>query len=318
MIVAAALSPSLDLTYLLDTLRPGAIHRTPDVTRVAGGKALNLARAATTMGATCTAVALLGGQTGRLLRGMLQDDGIEVVAVATDVETRVCVSLASAASGELTEAYQEAAAVPAGVIARFRTAVEQTLHPPGTQQAALSQRGRTGWLALSGRTPAGSDTTLADLTGVGHQQGFAVAVDAHGAALRHALAQRPDLVKINRFEAAELVDLGADSDLLALAAAVRERSGGLVVLTDGSAGALALDGERSVRVPGPLTPGRFPVGSGDSFLGGLLAGLDEGLPLAESLRLAAGCGEANAMTPGQGRFERSLAERLAEQTGLSA
>lgn len=308
MIVAAALSPSLDLTYLLDTLRLGTIHRTPDVTRVAGGKALNLTRAATTVGARCTAVALLGGPIGRLLRGLLTAEGIEVVEVATEVETRICVSLASASTGELTEAYQEMAAMPGEAIGRFREAVEATV------QAGRTSTGQGGWLALSGRTPAGSDSALADLTATGHACGFSVAVDAHGAALRHALEQRPDLVKINRYEAAELTGLDVDTELRALAGAVQEQSGGMVVLTDGSAGALALDGDHVVRIPGPTTPGAFPVGSGDSFLGGLLAALDARLPMQEALRLAAGCGAANAMTPGQACFDRRLAEQLAAQT----
>ena len=43
MITVAGLSPSLDLTYLVDSLRLGAIHRPTAVVRCAGGKALNMA-----------------------------------------------------------------------------------------------------------------------------------------------------------------------------------------------------------------------------------------------------------------------------------
>ena len=54
-------------------------HRRAD--RVAGGKGLNMARAARTMGASVFVVALLGGPTGRLLIDLLDAEGFELVTV---------------------------------------------------------------------------------------------------------------------------------------------------------------------------------------------------------------------------------------------
>lgn len=301
MITVAGLTPSLDLTYLVPRLALGEIHRTSQVVRCAGGKALNMARAASTVGGAMQVVAILGGDTGRTLTDMLQTEGLPVVAVPSPLETRTCVSIAAADTGRLTEVYQDADALPPDVWAGFRTALETALH------------GTSGWLSISGRAPASSAGGIADLVSLGHDFGVRVAVDTHGDALPGAVAARPDLVKVNRYEAAELLDVAPDTDLLDMAAAIRSRTGALVVLTDGAAGSLAVDGEVALTAQAPDLVGRYPVGSGDSFLGGLLAAVDRGAHLDEALRVATACGVANAQVPGQGHFPAASAAGIVPQ-----
>jgi 1-phosphofructokinase family hexose kinase len=300
VITVAGLTPSLDLTYTVDALRPGQIHRVPEAVRYAGGKALNMARAAVTAGAHCRVVALLGGVTGHALAEMLAGEGVSAVVVDSPAETRVCVSIAANDTGQLTEVYQDAAPIPPEVIAAFAAAV-------GPQLEA------GGWLSISGRAPGGTPDSIADLVRLGRGRGAAVAVDTHGEALGPALAAGPTLVKVNRQEAAGVLALPVDTDLLVLARGVRDRSGAVVVLTDGTAGSLAVDGGRALRVTGPDVVGRYPVGSGDSFLGGLLAALERGEALGDALRSATGCAMANALVPGQGHFDPETMWELAGQ-----
>jgi len=304
VLTVAALTPSLDLTYLVPTLAVGEIHRTPSLVRCAGGKALNMARAATTVGANPQVVAILGGETGDLLTAMLRHEAMSLVAVPSPAETRICVSIAAADAPGLTEVYQEAAAVPDEVWTAFQAALEQGL------------TGDPGWLSISGRAPTGSTAGVAELVRLGHRRGVRVAVDTHGEALPEAVAARPALVKVNRYEAAELLQVAADTELLAMAEAIRSSSGALVVLTDGVAGSLALDGELALHADAPQLLGRFPVGSGDSFLGGLVAALDRQADLEQALRLATACGVANALMPGQGHFDAGAVDDIAPQVRI--
>ena len=304
MITVAALSPSLDLTYPLPRYRLGATHRTPPAVTVAGGKALNMARAARAMGADVVVVALLGGGTGRRVVELARAEGLPLVEVDAGVETRTCVSVAAADTGELTEIYEDSRPVPPAVLAAFADALVEQL------------RRRPGWLSVSGRGPAGAEAAVADLVGLGRSCGATVAVDTHGSALAPSLAAGPALVKVNRAEAAELLGRPTDTDLAAMAEEVRRRTGCAVVLTDGVQGSLAADDHGLTRVAPPERRGHFPVGSGDSFLGGLLAALEAGGDLASAVRLGTGCAVANAQVPGQGHFDAQLARQLADQARL--
>jgi 1-phosphofructokinase family hexose kinase len=303
VITVAALSPSLDITYLVDSLKLGEIHRPTETHRVAGGKPLNLARAAATLGARVDTVAVLGGATGRFLEQGLLAAGIAVRSVPSPAETRACVSIAAADRGDLTELYPYAPAVPAEVWEQFRAMVADGLDR------------RPGWFAINGSAPEGLPAdAFADLATVAHDAGLKVAVDTHGAALQAALETRPELVKINRSEAAELLDRPADgAELAELAGLIAERTGGAVIITDGRAGAVgrAPDGGLHRVVLPEDVDGHYPVGSGDAFLGGWLAATDRGEDPQAALRLATGCGAANALRPGAGSFDRADAEKIA-------
>jgi 1-phosphofructokinase family hexose kinase len=298
VITVAALAPSLDLTYVVERLVPGEIHRPVEVVRCAGGKPLNMARAAARLGADAEVIAILGGATGRILRDALVEAGIATVEVPTSAETRTCVSIASREQDTLTEVYEYAAAVPPPVWKQLVAAVE------------VAVAHRPGWLSISGGPPRELPVeAIAELVRIGHRAGRRVALDTHGPALPTAVDARPDLVKINRAEATELLG-ESRSDLLELAEAVRVRSRGLVVLTDAHLGAVATDGVDACRARLTDVHGAFPVGSGDSFLGALVTELDRGSAWVEGLRSAVAAGAANALVPGPGRFQREVVEEL--------
>jgi fructose-1-phosphate kinase PfkB-like protein len=80
MIVCLAANPSIDRLFGVDRLTPGGIHRPAEFAQVAGGKGLNVARAASALGAEVRAVALLGGHAGRWIAEQCEREGIELAA----------------------------------------------------------------------------------------------------------------------------------------------------------------------------------------------------------------------------------------------
>ncbi len=304
MITFVALSPSVDVTYLVDEFTEGGTFRPTTVLRVAGGKALNAARAARVVGASVRAVAILGGTSGDFIRQQLAVAGVPLEAVDAVAETRTCVSIASAASGLLTELYEHPSAISTAELAELRR--------------LLGHPAEAGWWAISGGMPSSFPVDeLAGLVRLGHSLGQRVAIDTHGAALATALDAGPDLVKVNRREAAELLGTDADADAFDLAHRIRSVTGGRVVITDGAKGSAAVDGSSRWLASWSGAIGRFPVGSGDSYLGGLLAGLDRGDPFDAALRLAAGAATANALVPGAGVFTADAAAQIAEEVVVS-
>ncbi|MGO1769775.1 MAG: 1-phosphofructokinase family hexose kinase [Microbacterium sp.] len=301
MITAIALSPSLDSTYVVDRLE--GIRRPEQVVRVGGGKALNAARAARTLGASdVEAIAVLAGGAGWDVAESVRHAGVTLTPIDGSAPTRTCVSIFSRETGALTELYERAVPLTAEDLDAVVDRVEQ------------AARVRGGWFLLSGGMPPGvSSDAIARLVRAVRGHGGRIAVDTHGPALRAAVAAEPDLVKVNRAEAAELLGGDPASPGSELVAALSTAAGGgrLVVVTDGTAGSWASDGSRVLRSwPGDVV-GDFPVGSGDSFLGGLLRSLDAGGGLDEAVALAAAAGTANALEPGAAVLDPALARRLA-------
>lgn len=303
MIVVAAFSPALDTTYEVDELVLGAPHRPTTVVRVAGGKALNMARAASRLGADVVAVPVLGGHLGDLVDELLRAEGVRARPVRTDVDTRVCVSVASTTAGTLTELYEHPVPVP-------ETAVDAVL------AVVADELGAGDWLSVSGGMPRDARPgLLAALARTAASAGARLALDTHGPALREVLDARVPvaLLKVNRAEAAGALGLPGATDLGELVTGLLTLTGGAVVVTDGVEGALAADGTGRWHAGLPAVAGGQPVGSGDSFLGGLVAALDAGAGLQEALATATGAAAANAEVPGAGAF---AAERARELAGL--
>jgi 1-phosphofructokinase len=299
MITAAAVSPSLDVTYVVEEL--SGIQRPLEVHRVAGGKALNAARAAALLGSPVSAVAVLGGGTGSVVEDLARADGIDLRVVDGGELTRTCVSIHARADGGLTEIYEHATPVPRGVYEELLDELVATLAD------------RPGWCLVSGGVPASLGPDALQRLAARVPTGTRLAVDSHGPALRSLLAgASPDLLKVNRAEACEVLDAPASAPLSGLVHALHARTGSLVVVTDGVAGLAATDGERTLHASLPGVVGQFPVGSGDSLLGALVQALDEGLPLEPALRRATAAGAANALVPGAARFDPATVARLAD------
>lgn len=311
MIAGLALSPSLDVTYLVDDLRVGAIAVPSRVVRVSGGKTLNASRVAASLGSEVTVVAALGGHTGAHVAALLEPTGVGLVTVDTASETRTCVSIASVTanpltSTALTEIYEPSAPMTASVWGDCVAAFE-----------SLPLRA-DDWVVLAGSVPAGvPHAELVALLSGARSRGVRVAVDTHGPALAAVVAARAaSVIKVNRTEALELVGAltnGAPAEggvppelaLPELASALSAKAACLVIVTDGIHGSIAVDESTTMRVEPDSVVGDYAVGSGDSYLGGLVHELHAGSALEAALLTAASCASANAAVPGAALFEIS-------------
>lgn len=322
--MCVALSPSIDVTYLVPHLVPGSIHRLPEVYRVPGGKGFNVARAAHTLGAPVVATGVLGGDSGAWLLAMMARTGIRIVPVTGARPTRTCVSVADSSTGELTEFYEPPPPITpkawADLVATVAHICEQ--HP--------------SWVSLSGSLPPGPvPEALIDLVSAAKGAGARVAVDTHSTTIASALGSGADLIKVNVEEAGAVLGLGhgtgypADEDPAAPAVPADPVSLAGKLLTASPASELVIvtagaDGAVLARRDGPAlrltldVHGDYPSGSGDCFLGGLLTAL-AGSPddLEAAARLAVGAGAANALAPGAGALDAATARQLAEQVTVT-
>ena len=225
------------------------------------------------------AVAPLGGASGAWIEAELEAAGIAVYRAATGAEPRVCVSVAGEGQ-ELTEFYEGAPELLAHEWDALAGAV---------REAAVG----ASWVTLSGSLPPGSPADgMAVLIDAARSAGALVALDAREDDLRAGVRSRPDLVKVNEHEAADLLGGGVGAQAL-------RPPGGVACITHGARG-LELAGDGFVLRATPPVRGRYPVGCGDVTLGALVAARDAGADWREAVALAVGAAAAAAEVPGAG------------------
>jgi len=161
------------------------------------------------------------------------------------------------------------------------------------------------WLHLTGITPALSTTARAAALrarDVARDRGLTVSLDVNlrrklwpdtdAAPVLRELASDADVVLGSPDELAVLVGADPAADPSELVAAVVADGHAAAVAKLGAQGAIGLQaGGEAVRVDGFAMPFVVdPVGAGDAFCAGFIAGMLDGADLATALRMANGCG----------------------------
>jgi tagatose 6-phosphate kinase len=242
MILCVCCNPAMDVTYAVAELVQGETHRAEVIGRQAGGKALNVARVLRQLGEPVLATGLAGGAEGDAILADLAGAGVaaEFAGIAGQSRRTTTVYDGRRATGLYEVGPEVGDAEWRSFVTLFtRLAVD------------------TAVVVISGSQPPGVPVDgYAELTRLAAAAGATVVLDAAGPALRAALAARPDLVKPNRRELAELAgrDLDGPDDLLAAAGALAEAGAGSVLVSLGADGLVALtpDGAFRAAAPAPL------------------------------------------------------------------
>jgi 1-phosphofructokinase family hexose kinase len=305
MLLIITPNPALDRTFVLDALTPGAVHRTNTILDAAGGKGLNVGRAAGTLGQPNQVLAPLGGSIGRRVAELAAAEGIalEPVELGTG-QTRICVIVAEASGRDATVINEAGPPLTATDWATFA-------------QAAIERAAEADLITLCGSLPPGVEPAdLARLLSALSECNRRIIVDSSGTALAAAVQAQSYGIKVNGAELGALLGRGitAPAEALGAIAELRARGIELAVVTLGAQGALAADAHGAWWARPPTIQAVSSVGSGDSLLAGLATGMLRGLPLPEALRLGVACGAADAETIGGGRFSTTRVDKLAAET----
>ena len=294
MIVTLTPNPSIDRTVSLtgDLVR-GAVLRAESVTSQAGGKGVNISRAA--VAANVPTIAVLPAHKDDPFVVELLRDGIDCRPEQPAGAVRVNLTLTEP-DGTTTKINTPGAVVTRGDLDRLA--------------AAVTQRARqASWVVLAGSLPPGApESWYAELVAALRGTPARIAVDTSGGPLVALAAgleqQAPHLMKPNGEELASLTGgdahaIEADPTAAAAAASVLVGRGVEAVLaTLGASGAVLVTAEGAWHAVPPPTTVVSTVGAGDSSLFGYLLGALRGLEPAERLRLAVAYGSAAAALPG--------------------
>ena len=295
----AVIAPAPQLTVTIEAGDTDEIHLH------AGGQGVWIARMLSTLGIPTTLCASFGGESGAVLRGILDGDELDLVAVPV-----------AASNGSYVHDRRDGdrvvvAAHPAEVLARHDRDDFYT--------AALSAGLDAGTCILGGYDPSSEaippddyrrlavdlarnrTTTIADLSG-----------EPREAARRGGV----DVLKTSDEDLAQdgLVPSDAGNpEILALMVDWATHGVDHVVVTRGTRGTLVVSRGQVVRVVAPRVEVRDHRGAGDSVTGGIAAGLARGRSFVESVRLGVAAAALNVTRLGLATGRAEDIERLIDQ-----
>lgn len=273
-IVTVSLNSAIDQTLDCPGFTAGAVNRVTSETRTAGGKAINVAAFLAGGPAPVTATGFLGTDNVQVFEALFKERGIQDRCLRLPGPSRVNIKVVDRAGGTVTDLNLPGLQVPG-----------EALHALTETLDALA--GDNGCFVLAGSLPAGVPAdTYATLTARLRARGARVVVDSSGAPLKHAVAARPDFVKPNAHELAELLGRELpDRDEVVRAARQLHATGiGLVVVSLGGEGAIFVSDEGALLAVPPWVEVASTVGAGDSLVAGVLAARLAGRSLEECAR----------------------------------
>jgi tagatose 6-phosphate kinase len=288
---------AVDVTVDVDSLTPGEVHRAQRARRSAGGKGVNVARAAANLGERALLIGLVGGGRGEEIRSLLDEENVESSLIETTGESRACTILLEP-SGTATVINERGAKLERDESIATSSALVESVRDEIHDARAV---------ALMGSLQPGLPESLyRELVTMCRNAGKFCLVDSSGAALRQTLSAGPAVVKPNRVEAEALLARRLDNDRACADAAIELRRSGaeLAVLTLGSDGVVFSRRESAARcLSSPPVDLRYgnPTGAGDSLAAGLLVGHLRGLSDEDKVRYGVAAATAS-LAEGYGRF----------------
>ena len=276
LISTVTLNPAIDKTYYVNGFSINNVNRAHKTKQNAGGKGINFTAVLSACRVPLKALGFLG-EGGDMIESFLRDKGTETDFVRTKGGIRTNIKICDTDNKTYTDLNESGARVSESEILAVLKKIEA---------ASLY----SDMVYMGGSLPLGApDDTYAKIIRACKSSGAVSAVDASGAALRAAVDEKPDIIKPNALEAAELLGIEINSiDDAALAVkALLQKGIKNVLLSLGGDGAVCADETGIYRVyPLPVTV-KSTVGAGDSFLSGFVYGKTKQLPFKECISYAA-------------------------------
>lgn len=282
MILTVTCNPAVDVTYDVEDLTPGAVHRVDRVAERAGGKGVNVARVLHQLGQPVHALGLADAAFGSTVEAL----GVRSTFVVAMPRMRRTVVVRGQ---ETTSLWEPGHPVD-------QSATEDLLALAAAELLTATT------LVVSGSLPPGMPADLpARLAALARNAGVPVVLDLDDAALAHAVEVGGAILCPNTDELGRLV--GADVDPVDAARSLSVRTGAPVVLTRGELGLLAAADGHCWSVAPPRRVSGNPTGAGDATAAGIALGLAQGWDWPTTLTHAVSLGAAAVLTPVAGEVD---------------
>lgn len=298
-IVTLTINPSLDKSTHFNGLVPEQKMRCENPRYDAGGGGINVSKAIAKLGGTSTCVYTSGGPIGEMVTEILQQGGIENVAIKIKNWTRENFI----AFDNVTKAQYQFGFPGHAFSEEEKEAILQSIKELPSD-----------YLVISGSMNEGLAADFYQkIAEVAKTSGTKVIVDTSGEALQKVLEAGIYLAKPNIGELAKLIGverLELSEVEKAAKTLIEKGYAEIIVVSLGASGAILVTKDTTEFVVAPQVEKKSTVGAGDSMVGGMVWALSQHKTLKEVIQIGVCCGTAATMNEGTQLFKVEDVERL--------
>lgn len=282
MIYTITLNPSIDYVMFTENFDLGGLNRSTATHKFAGGKGINVSRVLQALNETSTALGYVGGFPGSFIKNELENAQIRTDFIQVQEDTRINVKLKGNTETEINAPGPEISA--------------DNLDALLNQIKALTT---DDYVIIAGSVPKSMPADIyATIAQICSDKGIPFVVDAEKSLLIQTLPYHPEFVKPNKVELEEMfnVTIHNDQDTIAAARKLMMQGAKNVLVSLGGDGAILVTDTDCYKAIVPNGKVVNTVGSGDSTVAGMVAGLAQHKSIEESFKQAVSCGTATAFT----------------------
>ncbi|BBD90741.1 1-phosphofructokinase [Staphylococcus caprae] len=288
MIYTVTFNPSIDYIMFTDGFNLKGLNRATATYKFAGGKGINVSRVLKTLDVDSTALGFAGGFPGEFISKTLEDSQIQTDFIQVDEDTRINVKLKS---GQETEINAPGPKVTDEQFQALLTKIRNT-----TSDDTVIVAG-----SVPNSIPSDAYAQIAEIT---KDTGAKLVVDAEKDLVETVLPYQPLFIKPNKDELEVMFNttVTSDEDVVKYGKEILKMGAQSVIISLGGDGAIYVDKKQSIKAVNPQGQVVNTVGSGDSTVAGMVAGLASGLSIQDAFKQAVASGTATA-------FDEDLATR---------
>ncbi|HGZ9303883.1 TPA: 1-phosphofructokinase [Staphylococcus aureus] len=288
MIYTVTFNPSIDYVIFTNDFKIDGLNRATATYKFAGGKGINVSRVLKTLDVESTALGFAGGFPGKFIIDTLNNSAIQSNFIEVDEDTRINVKLKTGQETEIN------APGPHITSTQFEQLLQQIKNT--TSEDIVIVAG-----SVPSSIPSDAYAQIAQITA---QTGAKLVVDAEKELAESVLPYHPLFIKPNKDELEVMFNttVNSDADVIKYGRLLVDKGAQSVIVSLGGDGAIYIDKEISIKAVNPQEKVVNTVGSGDSTVAGMVAGIASGLTIEKAFQQAVACGTATA-------FDEDLATR---------
>lgn len=292
-IITLTLNPAYDIHCRTERLCVGKESLLTPVSRDAGGKGINIARALSCLGLKSKNLVVLGEDSGADFLSLLEREGLSCVAVSVPCRIRENITVTDN-SGVETRLSFPGFSADEGLLLR----IGELLYPETDEDTVVT---------FSGRLPEGiSHASVMDFLLGFKARGARLVLDTHALSREDLVFLGAWLVKPNGEEAPRYLGENFEEGAIALSRDGVEN----VFVSLGEDGGILASGGELYRAKAPKIEPRSTVGAGDSSIAGFIYAVAKGASKEAALGSAVALGSAACLTEGTAAPSREEFERL--------